>query len=106
MAVTFKLTGTKGGVPFEGKSFSLSPSDVLDNNGDPRKLNIAELSPGGEFSTADPIFVESLPDAEQGAADSFVFTVEGIVEAYTGESISRPNRNIRRRFSFITAPPN
>jgi hypothetical protein len=106
VAVSFTLTGTKQGKIFEGKTFSLSPSDILDANGDPRTLTIADLAAGDTFDTENPIFVESIPNAEKGDADSFVYTINGIVEAYTGESISKPNRNVRKRFSFVTSPPN
>ena len=106
VAVTFTLSGTRQGVPFEGKKFALSPSDILDSNGDPRKLNIAELQPGDQFETQDPVFVPALPKVEDGGADSYVFTIEGVVEAYTGSSSSEPDKNIRKRFTFVTSVPN
>lgn len=106
VAVTFTLTGTKKGVPFEGKKFAIAPSDIFDSNGDPRKLNIAELLPGQEFETEDPIFVEALPKVEDGSSDSYAYTIEGIVEAYTGKTSSEPDKNVRKRFTFVTSSPN
>ena len=87
LAVNFEVSALVGGVDTVVNDTAIGPGDVFDSNGDPRTTTIVDMSADGDYTFSNPIFISGLPDAEEGASDSFVFTVRGTIEAYTGEKV-------------------
>ena len=108
LGISFSLSYIKGGGLQETSDVAtFTPGDFLDSNGKARTDFIIQLPAGGSEEIAETFFIESLPDAEGDDADSFIFTITGSIEAYTGTNVfDEDTRNIRRKFTFTTQQPN
>lgn len=104
LGISFVIKYTNKGVFETGKTEAFEPSNFRDSNNDPLTNFIAEIPADGSFEPEVIFYLDSLPNPEEDQADSFVYTIEGYIEGYTG-TIFEPNRNIRKRFNFTTKQP-
>ncbi|MCB9026154.1 MAG: hypothetical protein H6625_07560 [Bdellovibrionaceae bacterium] len=104
LGLTFIVNFTKNGEIQPPIERIYQPSDFSDADGNPLTEFIAQVSDKGFFEPKIFFYIDSLPDAATGGADSFVYSITGIIEGFTGTTYN-PNRNIRKRFNFTTKQP-